>query len=230
MVCAYLIDLVVAELVTVWNVLAAHSVVHISLDTTWRNAVDSDLLVTTVDSHASDESLNGTLGSGVDSVLWHTLGLTSDGTHEDNATTNAQVLVCLAGNEELATGVDAEHTVELLLGDVLQVSERDNARVGADNVELAVVLNSLVHELGGLRDITDISLESDSVAAVLLDLVDNLVGRFGGVGVVDDDLCTAAGELCCHGGTDATAGASDEGDLAIQAGGLDRLGCRHCCG
>jgi hypothetical protein len=43
-----LVDLVVAHLLTTWNVLLANGVVHVGLDTTWSNAVDSDLLVTAV--------------------------------------------------------------------------------------------------------------------------------------------------------------------------------------
>ena len=43
-----LIDLVVAELVTTGNVFAADSVVHVSLDATGGNAVDCNLLLTSI--------------------------------------------------------------------------------------------------------------------------------------------------------------------------------------
>ena len=43
-----LVDLVVAEFITVGDVLSAHGVVHVGLDATGGNAVDSDLLVTSV--------------------------------------------------------------------------------------------------------------------------------------------------------------------------------------
>jgi hypothetical protein len=43
-----LVDLLVAELVTSRNVLAAHSVVHIGLDATGGNTVDSNLLLTSI--------------------------------------------------------------------------------------------------------------------------------------------------------------------------------------
>jgi hypothetical protein len=43
-----LIDLVVAELVAIGNVLAADGVVHVSLDATGGNAVDGDLLLTSI--------------------------------------------------------------------------------------------------------------------------------------------------------------------------------------
>jgi hypothetical protein len=42
------VNLVVVHLITTWNILLADSVIHVGLDTTWSNAVDSDLLVTTV--------------------------------------------------------------------------------------------------------------------------------------------------------------------------------------
>jgi hypothetical protein len=43
-----LVDLVVGELVTTGDVLAADSVVHVGLDATGGNAVDSDLLLTSI--------------------------------------------------------------------------------------------------------------------------------------------------------------------------------------
>lgn len=179
--------------------------VHVGLDATWGNGVDGDLLVAAVDGHAADEGLDGTLGAGVDGVLWNTLGLAGDGAHQDDAAADGEVLVGLAGDEELATGVDVEDAVELLLGDVLQVTEGDDAGVGADDVELAVVLNGLLEELDGLGDVADVGLDGDGIATVGLDLVDDLLGGLGRVGVVDNDLGTAAGELSGHGGTDTTA-------------------------
>jgi hypothetical protein len=43
-----LIDLVVAELVTTGDVLAADGMVHVGLDTTGSHAVDSDLLLASI--------------------------------------------------------------------------------------------------------------------------------------------------------------------------------------
>jgi hypothetical protein len=221
-----LVDLVVAELLSAGDVLAADLVVHVGLDAAGGDAVDGDLLVAGVDGHAAHESLDGALGARVDGVLGHALGLAGDGAHEDDAAADGQVLVGLAGDEELAAGVDAHDAVVLLLGHVLHVAEGDDARVGADDVELAEVLDGLVHHLDGLGDVADVGLDGDGVAAHLLDLLDELVGGLLGVGVVDDDLGAAAGELNGHRRANATAGAGDEGDLAIEAGGVD-LG-RHC--
>lgn len=200
-----LVDLVVGEVLTTGDVLAADGVVHVGLDTTGGDGVDGDALVTAVDGHAADKSLDGTLGAGVDGVLGDTLGLTGDGAHQDDAAADGEVLVGLTGDEELATGVDLEDAVELLLGDVLEVTEGNDTGVGADNVELTEVLDGLVEELDGLGDLTNVGLDGNGVGAVLLDLLDDLVGSVGGVGVVDDDLGTALAELNGHSLADTTA-------------------------
>lgn len=57
----YLIDLIVAEVLAIWDIFTAHGVVHVGLDAAWSDAVDGDLLVAAVNGHAADESLNGTL-------------------------------------------------------------------------------------------------------------------------------------------------------------------------
>lgn len=218
--------MVVGHLLASGNVLLADSVVHVSLNTAGGDSVDSDLLVAAVDGHAAHEGLDGALGARVDGVLGHTLSLAGDGAHEDDAAADGKMLVGLAGDEELAAGVDAEDAVELLFGDILQVAEGNDAGVGADNVELTVVLESLREELLSLSDVADISLEGDGVTALALDVVDDLLGGVEGVGVVDDDLGAAAGELDGHGGTNATAGTGDKGDLALEGSGVEVGG--HC--
>jgi hypothetical protein len=45
----YLIDLLVREILSTWNVLSSHSLKHICLDSPWCNSIDCDLLVTAVD-------------------------------------------------------------------------------------------------------------------------------------------------------------------------------------
>jgi hypothetical protein len=157
------------------------------------------------DGHAAGEGLNGTLGTRVDSVLGDTLGLTSDGTHEDHTATNLEVLVGLTGNEELSTGVDVEDTVELLGCDILDVAESDDTGVGDGNVNLAKVLLGLLEELDGLLDVGDVGLDGNGVGTEVLDLLDDLLGGVGGVGVVDDDLGATACELESHLTTHTTA-------------------------
>lgn len=203
-----LVDFVVAEFVAVRDVLPAHSVVHVGLDAAGSDAVDGDLLVTAVNSHAAHKGLDGTLGAGIDGVLGDTLCLAGDGAHKDDATTLFHVLVCLAGDEELAAGVNAHDAVILLFSDVLQVAEGNDARVGAADVNLAEVLNGLVEERDGLGDVGDVGLDGNGIAAHVFDLGNYLVGSFAAVGIVDNHLCTAASELKGHLFADSTAWAS----------------------
>jgi hypothetical protein len=57
----YLIDFGVAQFVATGNVLLAHGMVHVGLDATGGNAVDSDLLVTSINGEAASEGLDGAL-------------------------------------------------------------------------------------------------------------------------------------------------------------------------
>jgi hypothetical protein len=131
-------------------------------------------------------------------VLGDTLGLAGDGAHQDQAATDLEVLVGLTGDEELASGVDAEDTVELLGGDILDVAEGDDTRVGADNVDLAPDLDGLVEEGDDLVDVGDVGLDGDSLGAGLLDHLTDLLGRLDTVGIVDNDLGTTATKLLGH--------------------------------
>jgi hypothetical protein len=250
-----LVDAVVVELVASGNVLAADSVVHVGLDSTGSNNVDSDLLLTSIDSHAASESLNGTLGARVDGVLGNTLGLASDGAHKDDAATDFHPLVCLLGNEELAAGVDGHDTVVLLLSHILEVTEGDDTRVGAADVELAESFDNTVHELNGLLNVANVGLDGNCIRAILhlLDLLNHILGSLGAVGIVDNNLCATASKLKSHLLADTTAcaisqprasqvvglilscaaaltRAGNDGDLALQAPGWDSVsGHCDCC-
>jgi hypothetical protein len=151
-------------------------------------------------------------------VLGDGLGLARDGSHEDQAATDREVLVGLAGHEELTAGVDVEDAVKLLGGDILDVTERHDTRVGADNVELAESLDGLLEETDDLVDIGHVGLDGDGVGAVLLDLLDDLVGGRVAVGVVDNDLGAATSKLKGHLATDTTASTRHKGDLALERG------------
>lgn len=148
--------------------------------------------------HAAHKCLNGALGTRVDGVLGHTLGLSGDGAHEDQPSADLEVLVRLARHEELAARVDVEDAVELLRGDVLDVAERHHAAVGADNVELAEDLDGLLEHAHDLVDVRHVGLDRGRVRAGLLDGLHDLLGRLLAVGVVDDDFCAAAAELEGH--------------------------------
>ena len=65
-----LVDLVVGELVATGNVLAAHGVVHVGLDATGSNAVDSDLLLTGVYEVVSMQERDGHVDSERKTYQW----------------------------------------------------------------------------------------------------------------------------------------------------------------
>lgn len=190
-----LINLLIVQVLAVGDVLLAHGVVHVSLDTTGGDGVDGDFLVAAVDGHAAHESLDGTLAAGVDGVFGHALGLACDGAHEDDAAADFKVLVCFSCDEELAASVDAEDSVEFFFSDILEVAEGDDAGVGDDNVEFAEVLLGFGEHVDGFGDVGDVGLHCDGVSAEGFDFFDELIGGRGGVGVVDDDVGATAGEF-----------------------------------
>jgi hypothetical protein len=140
-------------------------------------------------------------------VLGDTLGLASDGSHQDNTATDFHPLVGLLRDEELTTGVDVEDTVELLRLDIGEVTEGNDTGVGAADIETAEVCNNIIHELGGLRNVADVGLESIGIGTVSksLDLLNDCLCTLDGVGVVDSDLSTALAELDSHRLSDTTA-------------------------
>ena len=155
-------------------------------------------------SHAADESLNGTLRTRVDSVLRNSLSLTSNGTHHDQTTSNFQILVSLSGNEELTSSVDIHDTIIFLLGDILDMSEGNDTRVGANNIEFTPLLLGLSKEIDDVRDDGNVSLEGNCLGTGLLDSVDDFLGSRIGVGVVYNDFGAATTEFTGHFGTDTT--------------------------
>jgi len=139
-------------------------------------------------------------------VLGNTLSLASDGTHEDDTSANFHPLVGLLSDEELPTGVDVENTVELLRLNIGEVTERNDTRVGAADVQSAEVCNNIVHQLRGLLDVANVGLEGVGISTVpkSLNLLDNCLSTFDGVGVIDSDLSTALSKLDGHGLSDTT--------------------------
>lgn len=140
-------------------------------------------------------------------MLGHTLGLTSDGSHKDDAATNFHPLVRLLSDEELTTSVDIEDPVELLRLDIGEVTKRDDTRVGAADVEAAEVGDDIVHQLGGLLDIANVGLEGVGVSTVSesLNLLDYCLSALDSIGIVDSDLSTALAELNSHRLSNTTA-------------------------
>jgi hypothetical protein len=68
--------------------------------------------------------------------------------------------------------------------------------------------------------VTNIRLDRYRFAAVVLDMVHNLLCVLVGMGVVDDDLCPTLGELYGNCGSDAAAAACHKGGFAVQAVGV----------
>jgi hypothetical protein len=138
-------------------------------------------------------------------MLWNTLGLASDGSHEDDATANLEVLVSFTSDEELSTGVDIEHAIKLLLGNVLEVSKGHDTRVGGDDVDLSKMLLGLLEELHGLGHVGNVGLDGNRLATHFANLFAHFLGSGRTVGVVYDNVSTTAGELKSHLLADATA-------------------------
>jgi len=201
-----LVNLLVGKVLAVWNVLFADSLVHVGFDATGRNGVDGDFLVTTVDGHASDEGLDGTLASGVDSVLGDTLGLTCNGAHQDDAATNLEVFVGFSCDKELSTSVDVEDSVVFLFCDIFQVTKGHDAGVGDDNIDFAEMGFGLLHQSDSFLDVGDISLDGNGIGAIAncLDRCHDFVCTLAAVSVVDDHLCPTTSQFLCSFGTHST--------------------------
>lgn len=144
-------------------------------------------------------------------MLGNTLSLASDGAHEDDASADLHSLIRLLGDEELATGVDAHDTVILFLLDIFEVAERDHARIGAANVELAERGNNLVHEPSRLLGVCNVGFDRNGIGtashclAHFLDLLDEFFGGFRAVCIVYSHLRSSSGKLKSHFPADTTS-------------------------
>ena len=184
----HLLPLLRGILLAIGDIVLGDVVKHIGDGAAGRNGVDGDFFRATILGEDADEGVDGALGAGVKGVGGDAEVLGGVGGHEDDAAAVAQVAVGFAGDEELAARVEAEDAVELLLGDVFQVAEADDARVAADDVEAAEVGDGGVEQLDRLRDLADVGLEGDRVGTQAFDFGDDFFGVLGGVGVVDDDF------------------------------------------
>ena len=208
-------------------------VVHVGLDTTGGDGVDGNLLLAAVDGEGAGEALDGSLGAGVESMVVDTSHGSSDGRGENDAAATATVLEALLGNEELATAVEVENTIEELLSDVEFGRPHLSARVGDDELNVSVVGHDTVEEVGHLSGLADVGLESGGVRAEGPELGDGVLGGLGAGAVVDDDVAAALGELEGDALADAAAGTGDYSDLAgeglsgVDGGVDDGGGARH---
>jgi hypothetical protein len=139
----------------------------------------------------------------------------------------AEILQSIDTNKELSTSVDVEDLVPKFLGDFLRLGKGFHAGVVDDDVEFSEVLDGLLEKRSDLSWLGDVTLNSNSLAAILLDLSDGGHGWLGRFGVVDADGSTSLSERFCHDGTKASAGTGDKGNLTIEA---DVCSCSHCGG
>jgi len=156
-----------------------------------------------------------------------------DGGHEDEATVVLEVLPGGLADKELCAGVQVEDVVVLLLSDLLGFVPALGARVAHDNVDLAKVLLGFLEQTLDLGGLADVCLDGDGfgAGASLLNKLDDLVGRFLAVGVVDDNAGSATAQLNGTATTDTTAGTGDESDLSMEGGGENGNGTlRHVDG
>ncbi len=138
-------------------------------------------------------------------MLRHALRLAGNRPHKDDPPADLEMLVRLARDEELAARVDGEHPVELVLGDVLEMAERHDARVGAHYVEPLEVRHGLLEQSHRLGDVCDVGFDGDRVGPEFFYLFDHFGGCVDAVRVVDDYFSPASGQLEGHRFADAPA-------------------------
>lgn len=85
------------------------------------------------------------------------------------------------------------------------MAKAHNPRVAAHNVEPSEVLHCVCQKPRRLRDLSHIGLEGHRVGSQALDLGDYFLGRFAGIGVIDDDFGTATAEFDRHGCANAAS-------------------------
>lgn len=152
-------------------------------------------------------------------MIFHTFGGSADAAEHDQAPSNSQMLVCLLSHKQLTACIDHEDAVEFLGRDLGDVTEALNARVGNDDVEMAVVLHGFLEEVDDFGGLGNVRFEGDGFGALGFDLGDDFLGGGSAFGVVDDEGGTAFGELDGVLAAHATAGTGDEGDFAVETGG-----------
>jgi hypothetical protein len=80
-----------------------------------RDSIDGDFLFATVFGQHRNKRLDCAFGTGIHRVLGHKETTGGVGAGQDDTTTGLQILVRFTSDKELATGVNTEHTIELLL-------------------------------------------------------------------------------------------------------------------
>lgn len=203
---------------------------HVGLDTTGGNTVDGDTAHTKVRRERLNHTDNRHLGRIVQHMIPDAQQTGRDGAHQDQAAVVLQVLPGGLADEELGARVQVEDVVELLLGDLLRLVPRFRAGVAHDDVDLAERLLGVLEEAFDLGFLGHVGLDGDGFGAGpgRFNLLAYFVGGGLARGVVHDDAAAALAQLDGAAAADTTAGARDEGDLAVEGGGGDGDGLlRH---
>jgi len=183
--------------------------VHVSLDATRGDGIDSDFLGATVGREAAGEALDSSLAASVQGMVLDTLHRSGDRRHEDDAAVVRTVVVAGLGDEELGTGVEGKDVVVLLRGDLAARVESFPARVGDNKVDAAEGGFGLVEHCSDLLGLGDVSLDGNGLPAQSLDLLDDLLGTPSAAGVVDDNVSSTPRKLQGNACANAAAGTGD---------------------
>ena len=202
------------SLIAAGHVVPAVLVVHVRLDATRSDSVDGDALLATIDGESASETLNGSLGASIQSMVGNTADGRGDGRGKDDPTASAAVLQALLCDEELAPAVEVEDLVEQLRSNLDFWAPYLHAAVGDDNVKVAEVLDSLLEELRDGGRVADVRLQGDALRAELGQLGNDLFGGLAAATVVDYDVGASPSQLNSNAPADATARSGDECDLA----------------
>lgn len=195
----------------------SHIVKHIGDRATGSDSVDSNPFAPTVLGQDGHKRLNRALGAGVNGMFGHDEASGGVGAGQDDAAAGVEVLVGFARDEELASRVDVEDAVEFFRSHFFQVPKRHDAGVGADDVECAEMRDGFGEETHRFVDVADVGADGDGVGPERFDLLYDLVGRCCCSRVIHDNLGSLPSELDGNRGSNASPGASHQGDLAIQA-------------
>lgn len=203
-------------LVAVGNVVPRVLVEHVGLDAARCDSVDGHALLTTIDGKGTGETLNGSLGAGVEGVVGNAADAGGDGGGHDEATAVSAVPERVLGNKELAAAVEVEDLVEQVRGDIDFGAPDLHTRVGNDKVEVTEVAHGLLKQLGDGLGLADVGLDGYTLGAQLAQLRDHLLGRLGRAGVVDDHVGAPLAQLEGNTLADTTTCTRNKGDLANE--------------
>ncbi len=136
---------------------------------------------------------------------------------KDDEAPVSTVFEAVLSNKELAASIKVEDLVKVLLRHVFLCLESLDARVGDDDVDAAEVRDGLLEERTDFGGFGNVGLDGDRTCAQGEEIRFDFLGGACGFAVVYYDGGTSRAELEGNTCTHTTAGACDEGDLAVKA-------------